>query len=142
MDTRARYPAERSEPVTPRRYTPGTCADPFCILIWRFSTDEHRIDDLAALLDDSAALAREQPKCLFQRQTRAGLEVQVHAGFEDAFGALTHVIEFSETLKKAATSARLDGLEIHGTGTELALLRTPLRPFGPVYFERHLGAAV
>ncbi len=116
--------------------------DPFCILVWRFTAEEGRIDDLVTLCEEASVAAREQPKCLFQRYTRCGSRLQVHAGFEDSFGALTHVISFSETLKHAREISRLEGLEVHGTGAELALLREPLAAFGPLYFERSLEEAV
>ena len=55
---------------------------------------------------------------------------------------LTHVVNFSDTLKAARTVARLDGVEIHGTGSELAMLSEPLAPFDPLYVEQDFSAAL
>lgn len=109
--------------------------DPFCILVWKFRVDDDHAERFVELCDQSAELAREQPKCLFQRLTRDLHEFQVHVGLEDSYGVLTHVVTFSDTLKRAAAMARFCGLEIYGRDTELARLREPLAPFNPVFIE-------
>ncbi len=116
--------------------------DPFCILVWKFSVDDDHAERFTELCDQSAELVREQPKCLFQRLRRDRHEFHVHVGLEDSYGVLTHVVTFSDTLKRAAALARFSGLEIYGPGTELTLLHQPLAPFSPLFIEQEGNVAV
>ncbi len=109
--------------------------DPYCILVWKFSVDDDHAERFIELCDQSAELVREQPKCLFQRLRRDRQEFHVHVGLEDSYGVLTHVVTFSDMLKRSAAMARFCGLEIYGSGPELALLRDPLAPFSPLFIE-------
>ena len=111
--------------------------DPFCILVWKFSVDDDHAERFTELYDQSAELVPEQPKCLFQRLRRDRHEFHVHVGLEDSYGVLTHVVTFSDMLKRSAAMARFCGLEIYGSGPELALLRDPLAPFSPMFIEHN-----
>ena len=139
MSTRAVREESRGRSARRREESPAAFArlrDPFCILVWKFSVDDDHAKRFAELCDQSAELVHEQPKCLFQRLTRNRHEFHVHVGLEDSFGVLTHVVTFSDTLKRAAAMARFCGLEIYGPGTELALLRDPLASFNPLFIEQ------
>lgn len=128
----------------PESAAPGTLAltDPFCILVWRFSCDDAHAEEFAALCASLPGPVPDEPKCFFRRVARDGNEFQVRVGFEDSFGVLTHVINFSPTLKAARALAHLDGLEIYGTGSELAMLSEPLAPLGPVFYEQDFEVAL
>lgn len=117
--------------------------DPFCIVVWKFSIADAHVDDFRAVCDDAAACVAEQPKTLFQRTTCTGdNEFQVRVGLEDSFGVLGHVVMFSDALKRIIELGDYRGLEIHGPGSELALVQDPLQPFGPVLFERTADGVV
>ena len=120
----------------------GATPDPFCILVWRFSCDDAHAEAFATLCESVSGPVRDEPKCLFRRVARDGNKFQVRLGFEDSFGVLTHVVNFSPTLKAARALAHLDGLEIYGTGEELAMLSEPLAPFEPLFFEQDFKAAL
>jgi hypothetical protein len=116
--------------------------DPFCILVWKFAVEDVDVAEFAALCETSSELRGEQPKCLFQRITRGERDFRVHVGLEDAYGVLTHISMFADTLKKLGAVARYKGLEIHGDGGELADLRHPLERFRPLYVERRAEAVL
>lgn len=119
-----------------------TIHDPFCIMVWKFRVEASRVTAFSALCDEAAALVSEQPKCLFQRLTRKGGEFKVHVGLEDSYGVLAHVSSFSDTLRRAHSLGRYEGVEIHGAELELSYLREPLRAFEPVFFERAVDRLV
>jgi hypothetical protein len=124
--------ADSFETYAPRR----SVNDPFCILVWKFRVPERFAEAFAALCEESSRRLHDQPKALFQRVTRRGNELRVHVGLEDSFGVLTHVVEFSQTLKLMRTMGRYNGVEVHGPGIELDLLREPLRRFRPLFIEQ------
>ena len=126
------------------RAVPGRSAvnDPFCIVVWHFECDNARVEEFEALCESLPDPLPDEPKCLFRRVSRDGNAFQIRLGFEDAFGVLTHVVNFSETLEAARSLARSSGLEIHGTGSELAMLSEPLGPFEPLLVEQDFSEAV
>lgn len=104
-----------------------------------FKIHTGKLAEAKSLADRCVERTRSEPGCLFYGFSFDGDEMHCREGYANAQGALAHLGNIDELLKKLLQVADLTRLEVHGPANELAQLREPMKGLQPKFFVLEYG---
>jgi quinol monooxygenase YgiN len=94
-----------------------------------------KLDQFKTLMLAFVAKTAEEPDNLYYEFSVHDDVVFCREGYRGASGALRHLENVGEQVTEALKIAELIRLEIHGPAAELQLMKEPLGPLSPTWFE-------
>lgn len=104
-----------------------------------FKVHPGKLDDFKKLIPLFVAKTQDESANLYYEFTINGDEIFCREGYVGAAGALAHLENVQELVQKALQCSDLIRVELHGPASELALLKAPLGPLKPAWFESIAG---